>query len=85
MFSFKHVLLNSRLHFAFTIFVEIFSSSRTDFRRSTGKLKIRDPKETTDIANNADNTNNFEFIISSDVSINPINHCQGHHFYSFLL
>ena len=60
MFSFKHV--HSRLHFAFTIFVEIFSSSRTDFRRSAGKFKIRDPKETTDIANNTDNTNDFEFI-----------------------
>ena len=41
----KHVLLNSWLHLSLVIFEESFSTWRTDFRRSVGRLKIREPRE----------------------------------------
>ena len=62
MSSFKQVLLNSKLHFCLINLAETFSNSQTDFRRSDGRLKIRDPKETTDMTNHPNNTN-WNFLI----------------------
>ena len=56
MSSFKHVLLNNRLHLLLMIFRDIFSNSRTGFLRSAGRSYRREPRE-TDMANHEYNTN----------------------------
>ena len=43
--SLRQVLLNSRLHFSLVTLAETFSISRTDFRRSDGCRKMREPTD----------------------------------------
>ena len=47
--SLRQVLLNSKLHFSLVTLAETFSISRTDFRRSDGSRKTREPRDPTDM------------------------------------
>ena len=55
-------------HLVLVIFEESFSTWRTDFRRSVGRLKIREPREAvpTDMMNNKMTPGVFIVVFSSD-------------------
>ena len=63
--SFKHVLLNSKLHMSLATFDETFSSFRMDWRHSTGSWKINEPSVAMDKEQGRDTIQLFSF---SDVS-----------------
>ena len=81
MSSFKQTLLNSKLHFCLISFVETFSKARTDFRRSGGRSKIRDPKF-TDMMNHPYNTKLLLKCIIPTFLVS-YTHSQGNYYCSF--
>ena len=78
--SLRQVLLNSKLHFSLVTLAETFSISRTDFRRSDGSRKMREPRDPTDMLKPQTTPTNLFYFPTFPVTFT---HFQGKHFRSY--